>query len=225
MKRSYIFIVGLVCIGVCIGLWLLGSKPPAKVVRIYKAIPYEPKPVGVSESAAGGTRLSPSLSDKVSSDTPQTEQTDESTETDLLTDPELSPEAEEEAFWEWLSTLESELPPEADREAAEETDSELETEDSLAEIPYWKLSKMVIEAYDLKEVINSYFDVDAGYCPKCDQQDFQLIRNAKNSRLEYWCCLNCYNVTSDVIGFVAWIEGIEVREAAKDLAVQAGLLE
>lgn len=97
------------------------------------------------------------------------------------------------------------------------------------EISYAELSKIVRENYDLKEVIQSYIDLDERispwFCPKCNQQDFEIMRNAKNGRLEYWCCFNCYNSAYDVIEFVAWIEGIDHHDAILKLATQAGLLK
>lgn len=98
-------------------------------------------------------------------------------------------------------------------------------QDQNTDIPYAELSRMVIETYDLKEVISSYFDPTDGYCPKCDQQDFVIMRNAKNGRLEAWCCFNCYNSVYDVIDFVAWVEGIDETEVVRKLATEVGILE
>ena len=88
-----------------------------------------------------------------------------------------------------------------------------------------ELYNLGTELYDLKEVINSYFDPTDGYCPKCNQQDFEIMRNTKNGRLEAWCCFNCYNGVYDVTEFVAWIEGIDHHDAIQKLATQAGLLK
>ncbi len=98
-------------------------------------------------------------------------------------------------------------------------------QDSDTDISYSELYSMVIETCDLTEVINRYFDPNDGYCPKCGEQDFVIMRNVKNDRLEAWCCFNCYNSVYDVIEFVVWIEGIDETEAVRKLATQADILE
>lgn len=98
-------------------------------------------------------------------------------------------------------------------------------QDSNTDISYAELYSMVIETCDLTEVINRYFDPTDCYCPKCNQQDFEIMRNAKNGRLEFWCCFNCYNSVYDVIEFVTWIEGIDEWEAVRRLATQGEILE
>lgn len=215
MKHATIIIVGLLCVGGLIGFWMMRSKAPPEVIKIYNAIPYEQRQERTKQQ---GT-LTPPIEGIHASKRKQTK----NTETERVSEPErlpkygLSPE-EEAAFLDWLSTLDT---PSSTESKTEET----EIMNTNTEISYAKLFPMVRETYDLTEVIKSYFDPTDGYCPKCDQQDFQIMLNGKNGRLEYWCCFNCYDGGYDVSDFVAWIEGIEVTEAVRQLATQAGILE
>ena len=220
MKHATIVIVSLLCVGGLIGFWVMKSKAPPEVIKIYKVTPYEPR----QEHAKQQETPTPPIEGIGASKREQTKspQTDIVREPERLPEHELSPE-EEAAFLDWLATLDTLSSTETITEKAEVVNAQ--NMDTNTEISYAELFRMVRETYDLKEVINSYFDPTDGYCPKCDQQDFEIMRNAKNGRLEAWCCFNCYNGAYDVSGFVAWIEGIDVTEAVRRLATQAGILE
>ena len=100
-----------------------------------------------------------------------------------------------------------------------------------ATIPYRELSKLVIDAYELEEVLNDYGVYVAeghggGRCPFCAHpEDFQVMTNAKTGRRESWCCFTCSNLSYNVIDFVSKMEGIDEFRAAALLAERAGLLE
>lgn len=202
MKHATIVIVSLLCVCVLIGFWMMKSKASPEVIKIYKVTPYEPRE---KQAKQRETPTHP-IEGIGASKREQTKipQANIVTETKRIPETELSPEEEAE-FLDWLATL--------DAPASTET------------ITYAELRRWVTELYDLKEVINSYFDPTEGYCPKCGQKDFEIMRNAKNGRQEGWCCFNCNNGVYDVSDFVAWIEGIEVTEAVRRLATQAGILE
>ena len=196
------------------------SKSPPEVIKIYKAIPYEPR----QEHTKQQETPTPPIEGIGASKRKQAK----SPQTAIVTEPKRGPEyellpEEEAAFLDWLATLDTPSSAETITEEAGAVNEQ--NPDANTDIPYAELFRMVRETYDLKEVINSYFDPTDGYCPKCDQQDFEIMQNAKNGRLEAWCCFNCYNGAYDVSEFVAWIEGIDETEAVRKLATQAGILE
>lgn len=215
MKHATIIIVGLLCVGGLIGFWMMRSKAQPEVIKIYKTTTYKQRQERTKQQ---GT-LTPPIEGIHASKRKQTK----NPETERVSDPErlpkygLSPE-EEAAFLDWLTTLDT---PSSTETGTEET----EIMNTNTEISYAELSSKVIAAYDLTEVIKSYFDPTFNHCPKCGQQDFEIMRNGKNGRLEYWCCFNCYDGGYDVIEFVAWIEGIDEWAAVRQLATQAGILE
>ena len=219
MKHATIVIVSLLCVGCLIGFWTMRTKSPPEVIKIYKVTPYEPRQERTTKHQETPTLPIEGIRAAKREQT-KNPQTDRVPEPERLPEYELSPE-EETAFLDWLSTLD---PPSSTETITEEADA-VNEQDPDAEIPYWKLFSMVTEAYDLKEVIHPYFDPTDRYCPKCDQQDFEIMRNTKNGRFESWCCFNCYNGAYDVSEFVAWIEGIDKTEAVRRLATQAGILE
>ena len=202
--------IGGFCIGGLIGFWMMKTKSPPEVIKIYKTTPYESKQEKTEQHETATPpieNIRPSTREHAKS--PQTEIVSES---ERLSASELLPE---------LATLDTPSLSETITEGGEVVNDQ----DSDTDISYAELSKMVIETYDLKEVIKSYFDPTSGHCPNCGQQDFEIMRNAKNGRLEAWSCFNCYNGVYDVIEFVAWIEGIDKTEAVQQLATQAGILE
>ena len=217
MKHAIILFVILLCIGGLIGFWMMRTNSHQEAIKIYNPAPYEPRQEHTKQSETP----TPPIEGKRNSKKEHAKrlQTDIVPESKRLPGSELSPE--EAAFLEWLSTLDQPSSSETITEDGEVVDDQ--TPDT--SIPYAELFRTVRETYDLKEVINSYFDPTNGYCPQCGQQDFEIMQNAKNSRLEYWCCFNCYNGVYDVSDFVAWIEGIDETEAVRRLATQGGILE
>lgn len=213
MKHATIVIVCLLCVGILIGLWMR-SKAPSEVIKSYKVTPYEPR----QEHTKHNETPTPSIEGIGVSKREQ----NKNSQTDMVPKYELSPE-EVTDFFDWLASINIPTSTETITEGVQVMYAQ--DMDTNTEISYAELFKMVRETYDLKEVINSYFDPTDGYCPKCSQQDFEIMRNTKNGRLEGWCCFNCYNGAYDVSEFVAWIEGIDVTEAVRRLAMEAGILE
>ena len=221
MKKIYVFIACLF-LGL-IGFRIVRTKPP-EVIKIYKTIPYQPKPTRTLQKE----RLITSLTETQVAETehPNTLQTDEGIEDNRISEYELSPEEESE-FWEWLTGLEEPPTETLDTKPEEVTEPE---GNPITELPYSELAKMVTDVYELEDVLNDY-DVyvdeggGSGYCPFCYQQDFQVMEYVKTGRREFWCCFNCSNRSSNVIEFVSRIKRIDELQAAMFLAKQAGIIE
>lgn len=110
------------------------------------------------------------------------------------------------------------------------TEEAIESEtDTGIEIPYSELVRIVREAYEMESTLNAYGTyVDEngrGVCPKCSLTDFRLLLSRLTGKYDEWCCMDCEWPGGDVIDFVAWMENIDVTEAAQHLAKRPGLLK
>ena len=219
MKRIYIVITSLFCVGGLIGLWS-ANRPPPEVIKIYKTVPYTPK----------STRPMPvqSVQSPTSVPVAETERTaysDETEKKEVLSedDAKLMPEAD--AFSGWLEQLDTEL---SEAPLSEERGEVADT-DTVTEIPYSELSRRVREAYTMESVLNEYDvyvdELGKDVCPKCVTYNFHIVRSQTGQDHDLWCCFECNPGGGDVIDFVSWMEGIDVTIAARDLAERAGLLK
>jgi len=220
MKSLFIFLTSLLCIGSLIGLWRAKRTPP-EVIKIYKAVPYEPKSTRATEVENVQSPTSAPVAE-----TEDTVYSDEIQTNEVLSEEEVELMREEDEFWEWFASLDTELSWE---DFFEEGEDVVEHETATAtEIPYSELARLVREAYEMEWILNEYGiyvdEIGKDVCPKCSGYDFHMIRSLTGGYDE-WCCMECEYPGGDVIDFVAWIEDIDEKEAARYLAGRAGLLE
>ncbi len=215
MKSRFIFIISILCIGGLIGLWLAREKPPPEVIKIYKAIPYNPKPISVLQEEEVETSTDATV--------PETDYSDDTqTSAPLLADPELTPE-EEAAFWDWLASWEETVETE---EVAHQPETEeiTEPEGTSTELTHWQEIQIIDDIFPLKEIIAAYGGNPSGngvQCPLCSHpDDFYITREGTS-----WWCHTCSDGAHDTFEFVSRAEGITREEAHELLAEQAGLRE
>ena len=218
----------LLCISALLGIWVGRRRSNSEVIKIYKATPYQPEQVGTPQTERAEPFTDSTLSEEGNIDAVQMHRAPRP----LLSD-EKGDSGTEKGFGESMADLAR------DSQTSDVIDEPVENEPAEAvtleegktgaTIPYWELSKLVTDAYDLEEVLNDYgVYVDeggGGLCPFCGHQDFQVMINAKTGRREFWCCFTCDNLAYNVIKFVSKMEGIDEFRAAAFLAKQAGLLK
>lgn len=228
MRKFLILFVGcLLCIGILLAMQAGRRKSDSEVIRIYKATPYQPKRVGTPQTERTETFTDSTLSEDGNSDAGLMHRP-------LLSDENRDSEAEK-GFGESIADLarDSQISDLIDEPVENEPAEAMNLGEGMTEatIPYSELSKLVIDAYELEEVLNDYgVYVDegngGGRCPFCAHpEDFQVMTNAKTGRRESWCCFTCSNLSYSVIDFVSKMEGIDEFRAAALLAERAGLLE
>ena len=231
MRTFLILFVGcLLCIGILLAMRAGRRKSDSEVIKIYKATPYSPKRVGTPQTERAETLTDSTLSEEGNSDAGLMHRFPKP----LLSDENGDSEAEE-GFGESIAELarDSQISELIDEPVENEPAESMNLGEGMTEatIPYWELSKLVIDAYELEEVLNDYGVYVAeghggGRCPFCAHpEDFQVMTNAKTGRRESWCCFTCSNLSYNVIDFVSKMEGIDEFRAAALLAERAGLLE
>lgn len=227
MRTFLILFVGcLLCIGILLAMRAGRRTSDSEVIKIYKATPYSPKRVGTPQTERAETFTDSTLSEEGNSDA--------SLPKPLLSDENGDSEAEK-GFGESIAELarDSQISELIDEPVENEPAEAMNLGEGMTEatIPYRELSKLVIDAYELEEVLNDYGVYVAeghggGRCPFCAHpEDFQVMTNAKTGRRESWCCFTCSNLSYNVIDFVSKMEGIDEVRAAALLAERAGLLE
>ena len=228
MRKFLILFVGcLLCISIFLAMQAGRRKSDSEVIRIYKATPYSPKRVGTPQTERTETFTDSTLSEDGNSDAGLMHRP-------LLSDENGDSEAEK-GFGESIADLarDSQISDLIDEPVENEPAEAMNLGEGMTEatIPYWELSKLVIDAYELEEVLNDYGVYVAeghggGRCPFCAHpEDFQVMTNAKTGRRDSWCCFTCSNLPYSVIDFVSKMEGIDEFRAAALLAERAGLLE
>ena len=227
---SWIFI-GLLFSGFLLSvLWIglpHGGKP--KVIKIYKAIPYELRQINREHAERYDAINSPTNS-KTGHPTGVTKTLDDVST--LFADEGLSAE-EETDFWKWFAAQETENSTLIESFNETAADSMITDEgDRIRNIDYEELVMQVTSAYNLLDVLESYdiyFSDKRGMgttiCPFCYQNTFRTFVNANTGHRGIWHCNNCSQVPRMVIDFVARIEDISRNQAVKYLAERAGLLK
>lgn len=220
MKSLFIFLISLLCLGGLIGIWR-AKQTPSEVLKIYKAVPYEPKSTRALMVENVHSPAATPVAETEGAEYSDGIQTDEV----LSEAAEFIPEADE--FGEWLTPLDTELS--AEVFSGEREDFADPKIDTAGEILYSELERMVAAAYKMEDVLNTYGiyvnEDGRGHCPKCAQSDFYLLRSLKASTPDEWCCMDCEYPGGNVTEFVAWMESIDVTEATQYLAERAGLLK
>ena len=230
MRKFLILFVGcLLCISIFLAMQAGRRKSDSEVIRIYKATPYQPKRVGTPQ-----TERTETLTDATLSDDGVDAGLMHRSPSPLLSDENGDSEAEK-VSGESIADLarDSQISDLIDESVENEPAEAMNLGEGMTEatIPYSELSKLVIDAYELEEVLNDYgVYVDegngGGRCPFCAHpEDFQVMTNAKTGRRDSWCCFTCSNLSYSVIDFVSKMEGIDEFRAAALLAERAGLLE
>lgn len=221
----FVLILGLGS-AICV-LWILQHKDRgnSEVVKIYKTTPYVPRSVRPVESSPSVTSVD--VSTKDTTEDADAFETGDDAATQSTTDNFSDDEA---AFLEMLLMLEEE--PET-----EEEEDTVDTEDEVPELTGGEIERMVLEAYDLHDILAEY-DVtvspydNQGTCPLCSTPEtFEVMLNGNTGNYDYWGCAASYCIdngvlkSNDLIDFVARMEGRKRGEAARYLAERRGILE
>ncbi len=214
---------------ICV-LWILQLKhgSNSEVVKIYKTTPYIPRSVRSVKSSPSTLSVDPSTNGTTENAEAFEANNDEhrqSTEDNFLSESEA-------AFWEMVS-MDRNVPETAEVEDAADTG----TEDEVPELTGGEIASMVLDAYDLRNILDEYgvtvspYD-NQGTCPFCSTPEtFEVIRNGSTGNYDYWGCAASYCIDNgvlkpnDLIDFVRRIEGMERYEAARYLAERKGILE
>ncbi len=228
MKKISIFLASLFLIGslILISFWIGQPKKHPEVIKIYKVVPYEPKPLAI-DRVQNSTPTTAKTSSEVSH---QTEGFVETIQSDLPAQNRTSIETTmQEALDEQLVSLE-------DHETTNAFGNAPEEEMDNQEIPEWKLYNLVKSAYELQDILNDYdIDIDSehggwGVCPLCSGDSFQVAYSARTGRASHWGCHNCNGGKGgtviefyDFIDLIAKVERIDRYQAMVDLAESAGL--